>query len=127
MRRNQREVALSSALRDNPVSLSSWEQFHLRFKFRFTHFRRMSLIRPASFSALCFESLGLIIEGASGSCRRGPHSANSALVDVFFTKNWVKATSCLPDMSSILNAPIAQTSCLNLIFELGTNYSLLFF
>jgi hypothetical protein len=39
----------------------------------------------------------------------------------------MKATSCLPDMSSILNVPIAQTSCLNLIFELGINYSLLFF
>jgi hypothetical protein len=45
---NLQEVALSPTSRDNPVSLRSWDQFHLRFKFRFTHFRRMSLIRPAN-------------------------------------------------------------------------------
>jgi hypothetical protein len=36
--------------RYSPAKLRLKDQFHLRFKFRFTHFQRMSLIRPASFS-----------------------------------------------------------------------------
>ena len=62
MRCNSREVALSSASRDNPASLRSWDQFHLRFKFRFTHFRRMSLIRPANIFSVPHDSAcGIIL------------------------------------------------------------------
>jgi len=39
--------------RDSPANCACRIQFHLRFKFRFTHFQRMSLIRPASFSRRC--------------------------------------------------------------------------
>ena len=53
------------------ASLCSRDQFHLRFKFRYTHFQRMSLIRLTNLTALCLShwSLNIPLRFAQGIIR----------------------------------------------------------